>query len=175
MPAKQLILDLAIRYGFEVLGAFVILGAGISSTNARAGESSSAGDLRRLDLAIVVPYGERSPAAALTIARDVVTADLRAISDHPRRRGSPRSKHGGSSRVNPWVQVPDVVATEAALYQNAGRALPRGRDRRSPSRRRGPCLERASAGAAAALMFANDWRHPAWEFPCDTTPSAFTK
>src|SRR5438093_8020517 len=29
MPAKQLILDLAIRYGFQVLGALVILGGGI--------------------------------------------------------------------------------------------------------------------------------------------------
>jgi len=29
MPAKQLIVDLAIRYGFEVFGAFVILGAGV--------------------------------------------------------------------------------------------------------------------------------------------------
>src|SRR5262249_5629041 len=29
MPAKQLIVDLAIRYGFEVLGAFVIMGAGV--------------------------------------------------------------------------------------------------------------------------------------------------
>src|SRR5262245_51787895 len=29
MPAKQLIIDLAIRYGFQVLGAFLILGAGI--------------------------------------------------------------------------------------------------------------------------------------------------
>ena len=46
MPAEQLIVDLAIRYGLEVLGAFVILGAGISSTNARAGESSSAGGAR---------------------------------------------------------------------------------------------------------------------------------
>jgi small conductance mechanosensitive channel len=29
MPAKQLIVDLVIRYGFQVLGAFVILGAGL--------------------------------------------------------------------------------------------------------------------------------------------------
>src|SRR5437899_8146293 len=29
MPAKELILDLAIRYGFQVLGALVILGGGI--------------------------------------------------------------------------------------------------------------------------------------------------
>ncbi len=30
MPAKQLIIDLAIRYGFQVLGALVILGGGIA-------------------------------------------------------------------------------------------------------------------------------------------------
>src|SRR6267142_592685 len=30
MPAQDLIIDLAIRYGFQVLGAFVILGVGIA-------------------------------------------------------------------------------------------------------------------------------------------------
>src|SRR5262245_56055290 len=29
MPAQQLVVDLAIRYGFQVLGALVILGAGV--------------------------------------------------------------------------------------------------------------------------------------------------
>src|SRR5262249_2940302 len=29
MPAKQLVLDLAIRYGFQVVGAFVVLGVGV--------------------------------------------------------------------------------------------------------------------------------------------------
>ena len=32
MPVQDLILDLAIRYGFQVLGAFVILGVGFVAT-----------------------------------------------------------------------------------------------------------------------------------------------
>ncbi len=50
MPAKQLIVDLAIRYGFQVLGALVILG--VENTGIRLGVPLSRHEVRVLDRAV---------------------------------------------------------------------------------------------------------------------------
>ena len=75
------------------------------------------GTLRQLHLTILVPHGS-DLAAALTIARDVVAADPRVVSDPAPFVGVAQIESTGVRLgVHPWVQVSDVVAAEAALYQ----------------------------------------------------------
>lgn len=66
----------------------------------------------------MVPHGS-DIAAAMIIAREVAASDPRVIGDPPPFIGVAQIESTGIRLgVNPWVQVADVVATEAGLYQS---------------------------------------------------------
>ena len=75
------------------------------------------GTLRQLHLAVTVPHGT-DLVGALAIARDVVAANPRVVADPAAFIGVAQIENTGIRLgVNPWVQVHDVVAAEAELYQ----------------------------------------------------------
>jgi small conductance mechanosensitive channel len=92
------------------------------------------GTLRQLHLAVMVPHGS-DLAAALAIAREIVAANSQVVGDPAPFIGVAQIESTGVRLgVNPWVQVPDVVAAEAQLYQTlaerfraAGIGLPTSR------------------------------------------------
>jgi small conductance mechanosensitive channel len=105
------------------------------------------GTLRQLHLAVMVPHGgDLGP--ALAIAREVVRADPRVVSEPPPFVGVAQIESAGVRLgVNPWVQVADVVVAESELYRTlaerfraAGIGIP-------ASRHEVRVLDRASAPA----------------------------
>ncbi len=103
------------------------------------------GTLRQIHLAVVVPHGS-DLTSALAIAREVVTADRRVLADPAPFLGVAQIESAGIRiGVNPWVRVPDVVETEAELYQALAERFRAAGIGVPPSRHEVRVIDRASA------------------------------
>ena len=133
MPAHELIIDLAIRYGFQVLGARgdVAMIELFSTTLVHPDRSRiiipnhkivgeilhNFGTMRQLHLSVVVPHGTALP-EALAVAREVTAANPRMLKDPAPVVGAAQIEPlGVRLGIHPWVRVPDVVPAEAELYE----------------------------------------------------------